>query len=273
MKIIEVVTKRQDALVGCWYGEKFRDTCVIVTNGTGGNIFENGFLRVLGEELEKAKLSFIYAHNSGAFQIIDYNPLSLNRRSGLTFELFDNCVQDLQAYIDFAKAQGYKKIILGGYSYGSNKVVYYLYKTGCKDVDRFILISPTDTEYHTSGEEKSIKEFNDYLASHHLADDDIIPMFFDDYNFYSVKSYLDYINNPHNKNLPVYSDKKNFKQLKSITIKGLFVMGGEDSFAKKQAERHLQTILDNSNPLAECEMRVVKDADTPIEAMNMNLQT
>ena len=60
MKIIEVITKRKDTLLGCWYGEQYRDTCVIITNGTGGNIFENRFLRVLGDELEKENISYIF---------------------------------------------------------------------------------------------------------------------------------------------------------------------------------------------------------------------
>ena len=133
MKIIEVTTKRNDKLFGCWYGEQFRDACVIITNGTGGNIFENKFLRVLGDELEKENISYICAHNSGAFQIINL-PSESHNRSGLTFEMFDNCIEDLQAYVDFAIEQGYKRIILGGHSYGCNKVIYYLYKTNNKKV-------------------------------------------------------------------------------------------------------------------------------------------
>ena len=88
-------------------------------------------MRVVGEQLEQNGISFVYAHNSGAFQIMDL-PSKNKTRSGLTFEMFDNCVEDLQAYVDFAKEQGYKKIILGGHSYGCNKVVYYLYKTSAK---------------------------------------------------------------------------------------------------------------------------------------------
>ena len=125
MKIIDVVTKRHDTLCGCWYGENFRDTIVLITNGTGGDIFENKFLREVGEQLEQNGISFVYAHNSGAFQIMDL-PSKNKTRSGLTFEMFDNCVEDLQAYVDFAKEQGYKNIILGGHSYGCNKVIWIL---------------------------------------------------------------------------------------------------------------------------------------------------
>ncbi len=259
MKIIDVVTKRGDTLCGCWYGENFRNTIVIITNGTGGNIFENKFLQVVGEQLELNGISFVYAHNSGAFQIIDLPSKSKNF-SGLTFEMFDNCVEDLQAYVDFAKEQGYKKIILGGHSYGCNKVVYYLYKTKCKDVDKYILLSPTDTEYHIEGEEKSIAQFNDYIAQNNPKQDDIIPFLFDKYNFFTTRTYLDFLNNSHHKNLPVYSNKKHFNQLKSINIDGLFVMGQNDVFAKRNGRNHLQIILENSNKEANNEVEVIENA-------------
>lgn len=246
MKIIEVETKRKDSLFGCWYGEDYRDTCVIVTNGTGGNIFENKFLRIMGDELEKSKISYIYAHNSGAFQMI-HTPTLSGKNKGLTFEMFDDCAEDLQAFVDFAKQQGYKKIVLGGHSYGCNKVVYYLHKTNCKNVDKFVLISPTDTEMHTEGEIASIKKM-DKLARKLVkkgGSQEIMPILFDNYNFFTAGSYLDFMENEHHHNLPVYHDKANFAQLKSIKICGLFVMGQNDTFAKRDAQNHLKVIYEN----------------------------
>ena len=230
-------------MFGCWYGEKFRDTCVIITNGTGGNIFENKFLRVLGDELEKQNISYICAHNSGAFQIIDL-PSENNNRSGLTFEMFDNCIEDIQAFIDFAKAQGYKNIVLGGHSYGCNKVIYYLYKTNCKDVNKYILISPTDTQERTQSEKISANEIqkvvNLYINENRI--DDIVPILYDKYNFYTARGFMDALTNKNHFNLPIYNDKNGFYQLQSINIKGLFVMGQKDGFAKQDALKHLKII-------------------------------
>lgn len=243
MKIIEVNTARGDSLFGCLYGENFKDTCVIITNGTGGNIFENKFLRIIGEQLELSNVSYICAHNSGAFQIIDL-PSEKGNRSGLTYELFDNCVEDLQAYVDFAKSQGYKKIVLGGHSYGCNKVIYYLYKTNSKDIDKYILLSPTDTEERTDGERISAEELQRIAKEYKNQNrfDEIMPILFDKYNFYTARSFIDYMQNENHHNLPVYNDKKGFEQLRSIKINGLFVIGEKDSFAKKNSQKHLETI-------------------------------
>lgn len=246
MKIIEVETKRGDSLFGCWWGGEFKDVCVIITNGTGGNIFENKFLRELGDFLESKRISCIVAHNSGAFQIIDL-PSSNNKRSGVTFELFDDCVEDIEAYVDFAKAQGFRRIILGGHSYGCNKVIYYLHKTKCRNIDKYILISPTDTEERTEREKASADKIKKLALKYKQEGklDEIVPILFDNYNFYSARSFLDYMENPHHQNIPVYHDKANFKQLKNIRLEGLFVMGERDGFAKGDTEHHLKTIYDN----------------------------
>lgn len=247
MKIIEVETKRGDILCGCLYGEKYKDTCVIITNGTCGSIFENKFLQVIGEELEKHKVSFVYAHNSGAFHRIDTKTKS-GKPSGCTYELFDNCVEDLQAYVDWAKESGFKHIILGGHSYGTNKVVYYLSKNQNETIDKYILISPTDTGYLKDHEKLSADELMPIALKFKEENklDELLPIAFDNWNLYTARAFLDFIENKHSKNLPIHSKNGNWKQLKTIQQTGLFVMGEKDSFAFGNTLDHLQTINANS---------------------------
>jgi pimeloyl-ACP methyl ester carboxylesterase len=246
MKIIDVKTKSENTLFGCLYGEKFKDTCVIITNGTCGNIFENKFLQVVGEELEKNKISFIYAHNSGAFHRMDSakngNPI------GNTYDLFDNCLEDLQAYVDFAKGCGFKHIILGGHSYGANKVVYYLSQNQKEKIDKYILISPTDTSRLKDHEQKSAEELMPIALKLKKEGrlDDIMPTFFDDYNYYTARAFLDFIENKHAKNLPVYSKNGDWKQLKNIKQMGLFVMGEKDGYAFGNTLKHLEIMKSNT---------------------------
>lgn len=246
MKIIEVKTKRGDLLYGCLYGEKYKDTCVIITNGTCGNIFENKFLQVVGEELEKNKISFIYAHNSGAFHRMD--SAKNGGPIGNTYDLFDNCLEDLQAFVDFAKESGYKRIILGGHSYGTNKVVYYLSQNQKEKIDKYILISPTDVGKLKDHEQKSAEKLMPIALKFKEENklDEVMPELFDNYNYYTARAFLDFIGNNHAKNLPVYSNNGNWKQLKSIKQVGLFVMGEKDSFAFGDTHKHLETIRANT---------------------------
>lgn len=245
MKIIEVETSDNVALYGCWYGEKFKDTCVIITNGTCGNVFENKFLRVVGEELEKKGISFVYVHNRGAFHRLD---TSNNKPIGTTYELFDDCLLDIQSYIDWAKKQGYKQIILGGHSYGANKVIYYLSQAKNKDICKYILISPTDIGNLKDHEKESAAQLMPIALEYKKAGklDELLPIPFDNYNLYTASAFLDFVNNKHSRNLPIYSNEGDWRQLKRIKQIGLFVMGEKDGYAFGDATTHLQTINENS---------------------------
>ncbi len=247
MKIIDVETARGDILCGCWYGENFRDTCVIITNGNCGNIFENKFLRDVGDELEKNKISFIYAHNSGAFHRID-TPTKSGQPIGNTYELFDDCIEDLQAYIDFVKNCGYKHIVLGGHSYGANKVIYYLSKNQSEKIDKYILISPTDTLNMKESEKNSIENLMPIALKYKQENrlDELLPTPFDNYNLYTARAFLDFTSNSNSKNLPIYSKNGDFSQLKQINQVGLFIMGENDGFAYGNTLKHLQAINENS---------------------------
>lgn len=246
MNIFEVETKRGDKLFGCLYGEEYKETCVIITNGNCGNIFENKFLRDVGEELEKNKIAFIYAHNSGAFHRMDSTKSGMPY--GNTYELFDNCLDDLQAYIDYAKEVGYKNIVLGGHSYGANKVIYYLSQNQNEDIGKYILISPVDMTNLKDRERLSVEKLMPIAIKFQNEDklDELLPFEFDETNFYTARAFLDFVNNKNAKNLPIYSQKGDFSQLKSINQIGLFVMGEKDSYAKGDTLNHLQIINENS---------------------------
>ena len=247
MKIIEVETKRGDMLCGCVYGEEHKDVCVIVTNGTCGNIFENKFLQVVGTECENNQICFVYAHNSGAFHRIDTKTKD-GRPIGNTYDLFDNCLQDLHAYVTWAKNNGFKRIILGGHSYGANKVVYYLSKNQKEKIDKYILISPTDTGRLKDHEEASAQKLMptalQFKKENRL--DEVLPEMFDDYNFYTARAFLDFIENKNAKNLPVYGKIGSWSQLKEIKQVGLYVMGEKDGFTFGDTAKHLETINQNS---------------------------
>ncbi len=247
MKIIEVENKRGDTLYGCWYGENFKDTCVILTNGKCGNIFESKFIMVTGELLEKQGISLLYAHNSGAFHRID-TPTKSGKPLGTTYELFDNCIDDLQAFVGFAKKCGYKRIILGGHSYGSNKVIYYLSQNPNEKIDNFLLLSPVDLGFirkeRVESREMLIAIAQKYRNEGRL--DEILPYQYIGYNFYTARAFLDFVENKNAKNLPIYSKDSDWKQLKSIKQSGLFVMGENDKFGNGDTFKHLKTINENS---------------------------
>lgn len=261
MRIIELETKRGDLLYGCIYGEEYKHTCVIITNGICGNIFENKFLRMLGEELEKNKIAFMYAHNSGAFHRIDTKTKS-GIRSGCMYELFDNCLEDLQAYVDWAKASGFKRIILGGHSYGTNKVIFYLSKNQKEKIDKYILISPTDIHYLNENKKKSAEALMPIALLYEKENklDTLLPFAFDNYQLYTARAFLDFMHNKNSNNLPIYSKSNDWSQLQSVKQPGLLIMGEKDEFAFGNTLYHLQTINQNSQNRSNV-VKVIQNAD------------
>lgn len=76
--------------------------------------------------------------------------------------------------------------------------------------------------------------------------DELLPYPFDNYNLYTARAFLDFINNPNAKNLPIYSKNGNYGQLKQINQVWLYIMGENDSFSYGNTLKHLQTINENS---------------------------
>ncbi len=66
------------------------------------------------------------------------------KRLGAAYELFEESVLDIAAWIDFAQQAGYPHILLDGHSSGASKVSFYLSKTRDPRVSGLILIAPAD---------------------------------------------------------------------------------------------------------------------------------
>jgi pimeloyl-ACP methyl ester carboxylesterase len=63
---------------------------------------------------------------------------------GNAFETFEDCIKDIQTWVDYAKSLGYKEVWLQGHSLGPSKLVYFVTQTNPKDIAGLILLSPSD---------------------------------------------------------------------------------------------------------------------------------
>ena len=150
MKLEYVWTEDDLRLMGVYY--KGKDTCVIGVHGMSGNFIENYFANVLGEKLTAKGYGFIYGHNRGYCHVNDIvkKPVKSEdngwnyTRVGEAYELFEDSLKDVAAWVEKARELGYKKVILLGHSLGCNKTIYYLYKNPDTDIIGVILASPPD---------------------------------------------------------------------------------------------------------------------------------
>lgn len=137
------------------------DTIVIHVHGMAGNFYENSFIAEMAKQYTSNGLSFLTFNNRGHDYYCDLLHVDTGDSSlgGAAFEVFEECLFDIQGAIKFAKNSGYSRIILQGHSSGANKAVYYLSQSK-NDICGVALISPCDDiglHVDEIGEEKRIE--------------------------------------------------------------------------------------------------------------------
>lgn len=125
---------------------------VINIHGTASNFYEMDFVSYFTQAFDKIGYSFLSTNNRGAYVLECY------QKSGAAVEKFEDCLLDIDAWIEYAFSKGFKEIVLSGHSLGTEKVVYYMKKGEHRDkIKGVILLAPADS-YGT--QEHFLKENN-----------------------------------------------------------------------------------------------------------------
>lgn len=208
-----------------------KDICVIFIHGMCQTILDNYFATVCGELLSKNSIGFLYEHNRG--HSIENDILMKDgsfKRYGCMYEIFEDCILDIDLAIEKSKELGYKRFILMGHSYGCNKVIYYYYKKN-PDILGIILASAPDM-----------------LGSHFCAQDDYMELLkeakenidngnpskllhkmIEEYMYISSQTYYNWYNENSNlNNLPVISNPEHWEQLEKVDVPILTFSGSDE---------------------------------------------
>jgi alpha-beta hydrolase superfamily lysophospholipase len=142
--VIEIVTPKKFALNGLWFGPKKPRRAIIWIHGLGSSAFSR--LSIV-EKLADNQTAAMTFNNRGHDFVAPLSRTVGKKRftAGASFERFEDCVDDIQGAINFAKKNGAKEIYLGGHSTGCQKAVYWAYKSGKKNgqsVKGLILLAP-----------------------------------------------------------------------------------------------------------------------------------
>lgn len=145
-EVIQITTPRKYLLDGLLLGNKKARTIYIFIHGLGGSLFSQ---MELAHSLVTSKRAVLVFNNRG-FGTIN-RVRRINRReqkgyesitAGASYEVFSDCVDDLDGAVNWAKRVGAKKIILVGHSTGCQKSVYYLKKRPKSPVSGAVLLAP-----------------------------------------------------------------------------------------------------------------------------------
>ena len=252
IKIRHIKTEDDLRLQGVEYEPEKKDICVLLVHGMSGNFIENYFASVLGEELAKEQIGFIYGHNRGYSHVNDINTSELiekggykSRRIGAMYEIFTDCLLDIEGWMKKCRELGYKRIILAGHSLGVPKVIHYLNDRNTDNLVGILLLSPCDMvgvfkKYHLNFEDL-YKEARENVANREprkLLNTQIWDWYtLSSQTFLSLfeeKSPVD--------NLPVHRPDDPFEKLAKIDLPILCIMGEYDDVGINNLEEDMNLI-------------------------------
>ena len=232
MKIIKVNTKRGLELKGAIFDAQGTDTVLVMLTGICSNIFQNELLYSTGKLLQENGIATIIGHAHDSFSCFAYTDFSTRKQkiSGTFDDNFEMVYEDVEAYVKYAKELGFKNIILGGHSLGSNKIIHYLGNTKDDFIDYFIISSPVDIIHWWNVMPDVEKCFE--LAQKWVKEgrgDDILPFLFGGFSPMKAKTVLGFYNADNLKNCPVLSKRGETESLYDMKPNGSFIIGSKDS--------------------------------------------
>ena len=237
-----------------------KDICVIFVHGMCQTIIDNYFAIVCGNTLSEKNIGFLYAHNRG--YSIENDILMKDgtyTRCGCMYEIFEDCVLDIDLAIEKAKELGYKRIILMGHSYGCNKLIYYYYKKR-PDILGVILSSAPDMVGLQLLRQKDYKELIKE-AKENIDNGDstkLLSNLVEDYMYMSSQTYYNWFNKNSNlDNLPVMGNSNNWYQFESIDVPILTFSGSLET----DNYLHLDLLKDKAKNCNNFECKIIENAN------------
>lgn len=243
MEKLKIETQRGTLLDGVLFGTNGRaDTVMIAITGIHGNFYSNPFYYNIGNTLTAAGIDFIYAQTNDAFGVIQTMNTHTGKEEtiGSWNERFVLTDEDIEAYLDDAVKRGYKHILLAGHSLGANKVIYYLSRHHDPRVEHFLLLSPANLDYMTSGitadERHIIKQLYEQGAG-----DKMLPFLLMGWVECIVATAYDWVHSGLLNNVHTSPDG-DFSQAEQITHTGALLIGTYDRFTDGDPTGFLRNI-------------------------------
>jgi len=117
---------------------------IIHIHGMAGSVLLNEYYLQMHDFYPANGFSFLVGEHRGTGTITAFVHDTTDGVCGNAFEKFEDCIYDIQAWIDWGKSQGYEEIWLQSHSLGPSKVAYYVSQTKNHKLAGLIWISPAD---------------------------------------------------------------------------------------------------------------------------------
>lgn len=146
-QLVKIITSDNAIMHGqIWQPDIKTNKLIIHVHGMAGNFYENDFLFDMAKVYTDNGFAFLSCNNRGHDYIADIAQIEAEGfKGGAAYEIFEDCLKDIDGYMSFANLNGYTDIILQGHSSGANKVVYWCaHNNNFTRLKGLILLSPCD---------------------------------------------------------------------------------------------------------------------------------
>jgi|SRR3989339_1377160 len=268
-ELVKVITSDGLELKG-FFSDQKSAIAILHFHGTSGDFYTHEFVEIEGEKLAKEKISFLTANNRGHDVYADIRKHKNGKvewtQIGGGFEKFEDCLMDIDVWVNFLTKRGVKKIILQGHSLGPNKNIYYQSIKNNKYVTGFIHMSPqNDAGLMKSklGDEKYIK-VNSIIQQMINNDrgNEVLEKELQELCPISALSYSGYfIENGAGNLFPYHNpDNKNWEILYKIEESQLLIFGSEDPYIKPSVIKAIDVFESKINKLSQLKSNIINGA-------------
>jgi len=268
-ELVRITTKDGLELVG-FFIDKKSDIAVLHFHGTSGDFYTHKFVEVEGEKLAKENISFLTANNRGHDVYADIRKHKNGKvewtQIGGGFEKFEDCLLDIDAWIDFLIKRGIKKIILQGHSL-SQKILYYQYVKKNPNVIGQIHLSPQNDDglmYYALGEKK-YQEINKKIKQiiKEGRGNEVLPKEYSPVSYVtSAQMYHGYLTDYGAGTLTPYHNpqSKNWQVLEKTTDPLLVIFGSKDAYMKPSPETAAKLMKEKAKSAKSVMVKLIKGA-------------
>lgn len=241
--LVEIDTPKKFRLNGVWYGPKKAKRVIILVHGIGGNML-NAVSTSCAAVLTNTETAVLSFNNRGHGMVSRaYKDAPKTKKgyvritAGSVHEVFEDCVDDIDGAVQFARAHGGKEIYLVGHSTGCQKSMYWASKRKSAGVKGIILLGPI-SDYSSMRMAVGDKMIRRGLAAaqklikakkpHHLLPADLWPNMIDAQRFISL-----YSGKSNEEIFPYWDDARTPKALQSVHVPVLVVLAEKDEYADR----------------------------------------
>lgn len=240
------------------------DKIVLHIHGMGGNFYENRFLDYMANTFTKNGYAFLSVNTRGHDLIADFpieGDVEKHKRIGNSREIFEECILDIESWIDLAEKLGYKKIVLQGHSLGSVKVAHYLAAKQDVRVDSLVFLSPPDMISlfeEDNNFQRDLETANNLMANN--KEDELLPSLIWDWYLLSAKTFINFSTRENPIDVFNIYDKTKKSILSQISVPTLVILGGEDDAVTISPSEALEVIKSKMPNCRKFNSLVIDDA-------------